>query len=140
MRARDATRSVLANRHADIAGPLLKSNLRSILTKVRSSADRLLFAQIAAIAGRHARWRPLSAAEEADAIGELAETADGRADLLAEYAGLALGCHEHEVDAPRYQRAAELCLKAGADATLIPRWIDEGRRRAAVAAQIPFSG
>ena len=107
---------------------------------MRSAADRILFAQIAAIAGRHARWRPLTAAEESAAIDELTETAAGRADVLAECAGLALGCHEHEIDAARYQRAAELCLKAGADATLIPRWIDEGRRRAAVAAQIPYSG
>jgi hypothetical protein len=107
---------------------------------MRSSADRLLFAEIAAMAGRHARWRPLTAAEEADAIDELTKAAAGRADILAEYAGLALGCHEHEIDADRYQRAAELCLKAGADATLISRWIDEGRRRAAAAAVIPFSG
>jgi len=113
--------------------------LCSILTKVKSAADRILFAQIAAIAGRHARWRALTAAEEAAAIDELTETAAGRADVLAEYAGLAIGCHEHEIDAARYQRAAELCLKAGADATLISRWIDEGRRRAAAAATIPFS-
>jgi hypothetical protein len=105
-----------------------------------SRDDRLLFARIAAISGRHARWRPLTEAEEADAIAELAEAAAGRADLLAECAGLALGCHEDGIDAPKFERAAGLCVKAGADATAIPRWIEEGRRRAAAARAIPYTG
>jgi hypothetical protein len=97
-------------------------------------------ARIAAVAGRHARWRPLTEAEEASAVAELAEVASGRADLLAEYAGVALGFHEHGLDAARYRRAAALCVRAGADPGLIPGWVAEGRRRAAVAAQVPFSG
>ncbi|HEY7144222.1 MAG TPA: hypothetical protein VH637_08245 [Streptosporangiaceae bacterium] len=98
-----------------------------------SDADRTLFAQIAATAARHARGRPLSAAEEGTAAEELAQAAQGRADLLAQYAGLALGCHEHAADAARYRQAAQLCLAAGADISLIPAWIDEGRRRIAAA-------
>lgn len=35
---------------------------------------------------------------------------------------------------------AELCRLAGADEDAIPRWIEEGRRRAASAALPPFSG
>ena len=99
-----------------------------------------MVAQIAAVAGRHARWRRLTEAEEARAVAELAEVASGRADLLAEYAGVALGFHEHGLDEARHRRAAGLCVKAGADPGLIPGWVVEGRRRAAVAAHVPFSG
>jgi hypothetical protein len=64
------------------------------------------------------------------AIAELAEAADGRADLLAKCAGLALGYGERQPEATHYQRMAELCIAAGADKTLIQRWIDVGRQRA----------
>ena len=36
--------------------------------------------------------------------------------------------------------AAQLCIEAGADETLIPRWIEEGRRRAENARRMPHSG
>jgi hypothetical protein len=58
----------------------------------------------------------------------LAQAADGRADLLVKCAGLALGYGERQPEAAHYQRMAELCLAAGADKTLIQRWIDIGRR------------
>jgi hypothetical protein len=106
----------------------------------RQSEDRLTSARIAAITRRHARARALTGAEEAAALTELAEVAAGHADLLAEQAGLALGFHEHDIDSPVYLQVAQLCLKAGADTTLISRWIEEGRQRAAVARQIPFTG
>ena len=96
--------------------------------------DRIIVARIAGAASRHARAHPLSHAEQQDAIAELAAVADGRADLLAEHAGLAIGCHEGDLDEPRHLRAAQLCINAGADTSLIPRWIEEGRRRAAAAA------
>jgi hypothetical protein len=35
---------------------------------------------------------------------------------------------------------ADLCIKAGADETLIPRWEEAGRRRAETASAIPYSG
>jgi hypothetical protein len=36
---------------------------------------------------------------------------------------------------------AELCIAAGADKTLIQRWIDVGRQRAATAATgVPYTG
>ena len=52
--------------------------------------DRLTSARIAAITRRHVRGRPLTGLEEAAALAELAEVADGRIDLLAQEAGLAI--------------------------------------------------
>jgi hypothetical protein len=102
--------------------------------------DRLTSARIAAITRRHVRGRPLSGAEEAAALAELAEVADGRVDLLAEKAGLAIGFHEQDADAPVYLQIAQLCIKAGADTARISLWIEEGRRRVAAARRQPFTG
>jgi len=102
--------------------------------------DRLRYAQIAGAAARHAQGWRLTADEEAVAITELAEAAAGRADLLAERAGTALGFGEGRPDAARYQQIAELCIAAGADQALIGRWIKVGRERAAAAAAIPYTG
>ena len=74
------------------------------------------------------------------AVAELAEAAAGRADLLAERAGTALGFGEGRPDAARYRQIAELCIAAGADPALIERWIKVGRERAATAAAIPYTG
>ena len=72
---------------------------------------------------------------------ELAQAAAGRADLLAKCAGLALGYGERQPEAAHYQAMAELCLAAGADTTLIQRWIDIGRQRATTtAAAVPYTG
>ena len=78
--------------------------------------------------------------EEAAALAELAEIAHGRVDLLAQEAGLAIGCHGQDVDAPMYLQIAQLCIKAGADTALISRWIEEGRRRVAAVRQTSFTG
>ena len=102
--------------------------------------DRLIYGRIAGTAARHApSWRP-GGPDNATTIAELAEIADGRADLLAQCAGLALGYGERQPEAAHYQRMAELCLAAGADQTLIQRWIDIGRQRATTTAAIPFTG
>ena len=74
------------------------------------------------------------------AVAELTEAAAGRADLLAERAGTALGFGEGRPDAGRYRQVAELCIAAGADRALIERWIEVGRERAATAAAIPYTG
>ena len=74
------------------------------------------------------------------AVAELTEAAAGRADLLAERAGTALGFGEGRPDAARYRQIAELCIAAGADQALIERWIKVGRERAATAAAIPYTG
>jgi hypothetical protein len=63
-------------------------------------------------------------------LAYLAELAAGRSDLLARYAGLAVGVREGGLDEKRYLRAAQLCIDAGADTSLIAHWIDIGRSRA----------
>jgi hypothetical protein len=101
--------------------------------------DRLRYAQIAGAAARHAQaW--LTAEQEAAAVAELAQAAAGRADLLAECAGTALGFGEGGQDAARYRQIAELCVAAGADPSLIGRWIAVGRERAAAARARPHAG
>ena len=102
--------------------------------------DRLHYAQIAGAVARHALGWRLTADEEAAAVAELAEAAAGRADLLAERAGTALGFGEGRPDAARYRQIAELCIAAGADPALIEGWIKVGRERAATAAAIPYTG
>ncbi len=107
----------------------------------RTDSGRLLSARLSGIALRHARWGSLTAAEEASGAAELKDVADGRADLLAEVAGLALGSAERR--GPEYesrgQAVAQLCRMAGADEALIPQWIEEGHRRAEAAKLPPFS-
>jgi hypothetical protein len=106
----------------------------------RPEADRLLVAQLTGEARHHARWRPLTGEEEAAALAELRTLAGGRADLLAEVAGIFEGTSEGELDEPLARSAARLCRQAGADTDAIPAWIEEGRRRAASARRPPFSG
>jgi len=102
-------------------------------------ADRIRNGRIAGIAAGHApAWRP-GGRRNAAAVAELAEVADGRADLLAKCAGLALGYGERQPEAA-HQRMAELCIAAGADKTLIQRWIDIGRQRATTTTAIPYTG
>ena len=104
------------------------------------SSDRLLYVRIIGTAAKHAPvWR-LGGQAKAVAIAELAEAADGRADLLAKCAGLALGYGERQPEAAHYQRMAELCIAAGADRSLIERWIAVGRQRAANARAMPHAG
>ena len=103
----------------------------------RPQADRLLVAEIYGEARHRARWRELSGDEEAAAVAELRTLAGGRADLLAEVAGIFEGTSEGELDEPLCRKAAGLCRKAGADLEAIPAWIEEGRRRRA--GRPPFS-
>ena len=106
----------------------------------RPQADRLLIAEIWGEARRRARWRELTEAEEIAAVGALRELAGGRADLLAEVAGILEGAREGEPDEPLARQAAMLARKAGADPGVIPVWVREGRRRRASARRPPFSG
>jgi hypothetical protein len=106
----------------------------------RPQADRILVAQLTGEARHHARWRPLTREEEAVALAELRALAGGRADLLAEVAGIFEGTSEGELDEPLARAAARLCRQAGADPEAIPAWIEEGRRRSANARRPPFSG
>lgn len=106
----------------------------------RPQADRILVAQLMGTARRHAVWRDLTEAEEGAAVAELRELAGGRADLLAEVAGLYEGAAEGQPGEARDRQAAALCRLAGADQAAIPAWIAEGRRRRAQADRPPFSG
>ena len=105
----------------------------------RADADRILVAQIDGTALHHARWRELTEAEYAAAVAALRELAAGRADLLAEVAGLLEGFGEGQLDEPLKRQAARLCRDAGADAAAIAAWVEEGRRRRAEAGRVPFS-
>ena len=105
----------------------------------RPQADRILVARLTGEARHHARWRDLTEAERAAAVGELRELAAGRADLLAEVAGIFEGTSEGELDEPLARQAAQLCRDAGADPDVIPAWIEEGRRRRTSAGLPPFS-
>ena len=91
----------------------------------------MLVAEIYGAARHRARWRELSSEEEAAAVAELRELAGGRADLLAEVAGIFEGTSEGEPNEPRARQAAVLCRKAGAAPEAIPAWIEEERRRRA---------
>jgi hypothetical protein len=73
-------------------------------------------------------------------VTEIRELAGGRGDLLAEVAGIFEGTSEGELDEPLCRQAAQLCRLAGADETLIPAWITEGRRRAEAARKPPHGG
>ena len=102
--------------------------------------DRILVAELTGTARHHARWRELAQDEQDAAVTELRELAGGRADLLAEVAGIFEGASDGELDEPLARQAAHLCRLAGADETLIPQWIAEGRRRAGAARMRPHSG
>jgi hypothetical protein len=104
---------------------------------IRPQADRILVAQLTGEARHRAKWRELTGDEEAAAVAALRELADGRADLLAEVAGVLEGTSEGELDEALARQAAQLCRLAGADEALIPQWVAEGRRRAANARMTP---
>jgi hypothetical protein len=106
----------------------------------RPQADRILVAQLTGEARHRAKLRPLTLGEEAAAVDALRELAGGRADLLAQVAGIFEGTSEGRHDEPLGRQAAGLCRKAGADPEAIPAWAEEGRRRAARAGLPPFSG
>ena len=101
----------------------------------------MLAGRLTSIAQRRARWGELTEDETAAAVAELQEIAGGRADLLAEVAGIALGTSEGRGEEYRAQAqaVAGLCRLAGADESLIPQWTDEGRRRAETRRHPPFS-
>lgn len=110
------------------------------MTGKRPQADRIVIAQLTGTAQHHAKWRKLTEAEHAVAVADLRELAAGRADLLAEVAGILEGFAEGEPHEPYERQAAQLCRDAGADPDQVPAWTDIGRQRAAGARQPPFSG
>ena len=101
--------------------------------------NRVIVAELTGEARRHAQWRPFTAEEEAAAVTELRALSVGRADLLAEVAGILQGTSEGELDEPIARSAARLCRQAGADpkAGPIRRRSRPGSRRAAAARRTP---
>ncbi|HUJ07320.1 MAG TPA: hypothetical protein VLX31_14520 [Streptosporangiaceae bacterium] len=95
--------------------------------------DRILLAQLTGLARNLAWKRPRTAGEKAAAAAELRDLADGRADLLAELAGRAIGLAEGRPDREEYELRGELAVQAGADPELIEPWIAEARLRAQAA-------
>jgi hypothetical protein len=105
----------------------------------RPQADRSLVGQLAGEAKHHARWRDLTGDDQAAAVAALRELAGGRADLLAEVAGIFEGTSEGEMDEPLTRQAAGLCRLAGADPEAKPGWVADGRRRREAARKPPLS-
>jgi hypothetical protein len=95
--------------------------------------DHAVVARLTETSRRHARRAALTPDQHLAAATELADSAAGRADLLAQCAGLAAGAHAGDPDEAVYLRAAQLCIDAGADQSQIPRWTREARPRAAPA-------
>jgi hypothetical protein len=96
--------------------------------------DGITTARLAGTAGQYASRDPLDVDA---AVAELREIAGGRADLLGEVAGRALGFGPGvggEVGAamwPRKALEAALLIAAGADLTRLPEWVTVGMERAA---------
>ena len=96
------------------------------------AGDRLITARISGVTARHT---PLSGAYpngEDAAIAEVRAVAQGRADLLAQFAGTYLGLSVAEVvDQLAAQKVAQAALaaRAGADMDLVGRWIPVGVTR-----------
>jgi hypothetical protein len=100
--------------------------------------DQLTVAQLTGVARRHAARREPTLEELATAVAELRELAGPRGDLLAQAAGLLTGFYRGTAETARARTAARYCRAAGADPDLIPRWIEEGERRAELARQEPY--
>lgn len=97
-----------------------------------TAADRLIIAEISGVTGRHMPLSGLYPHGEDAAIAAVRAVARGRSDLLAEFAGTALGLSSvQEVDQLAAQMVAQasLAARAGADMALVARWIPVGVKR-----------
>ncbi len=101
--------------------------------------DPITLARIAAVATRYTRTGTLTDEQRDQAITELAQLADGRTDLLAEHAGVALGFQDscEGFHAAQLGLEVELCVQAGADLSQLEHWRVVGHERATRARQIP---
>jgi hypothetical protein len=99
------------------------------IARRKPDPDGITTAQLAGTTGRYAGRKPLDV--EA-AVTELREIANGRADLLAERAGITLGFYAHENRDEWQRKALEAasCIAAGADLTRLTEWIAVGQERA----------
>jgi hypothetical protein len=92
--------------------------------------DLVLCARLAGTASRYADATGSDAYPAA--VAELRELAGGRADLLAQEAGLIWGSRSDGIplDWPHFERVVLYLIDAGADPEEVPGWFAEGRRRA----------
>ena len=97
-------------------------------------------AELTGEARHRTNWRPLTSHEENAAVTELRKLAGGRADLLAEVAGLFEGTSEGRLDELLCRQGAVLRRLAGADLEAFPVWIEEGRPPGDAAQMPPPSG
>lgn len=90
--------------------------------------DRYLEVALSGLARRHA----MEGTTDPEAIAELRLLAQGRSDLLAEAAGMAIGGYlaAPGMNDPRTLRAGWLLVAAGADPTLVTGHVDATRARA----------
>jgi hypothetical protein len=113
-----------------MASSLNKIELVSYSDSMRSpDTDEQMLAQIADVCRWYSVGGPPAAQRQATALAELAHITGGRTDLLARYAGQSLASHDSGPDATVHECAAQLCITAGADMTLIDRWARQSRRQ-----------
>ncbi|HEY8112864.1 MAG TPA: hypothetical protein VII16_08345 [Actinomycetes bacterium] len=99
------------------------------IARRKPDPDGIVTAQLAGTVGRYVSRKPLDV--EAT-VAELREIANGRADLLAERAGITLGFYAGENRDEWQHQALEaaLLIAAGADLTRLSEWIAVGQERA----------
>lgn len=91
--------------------------------------DEQMLDQIADVCRWYAVAGPPTGQRQAAALAELAHITGGRTDLLAQYAGRSLARQGSSPDNAARERAAHLCIAAGADMGLIERRRRESRPR-----------
>src|SRR5437899_1882798 len=86
--------------------------------------DPITLAMIAAVTSRYTRTGQLTEDQRSQAVTELTELADGRADLLAQHAGIALGFQDYRQGFETDQEglAAELCID---QCRLVKNWMQD---------------
>jgi citrate lyase beta subunit len=99
-----------------------------------SNADQILSAMIEGTARGLATDKEVT---EAEAVRKLRALAAGRADLLAEAAGVSLGFSGDDPTKWATRRAGELCIAARAEQDQLEHWIEVGRVRAEQAKAVP---
>jgi hypothetical protein len=105
--------------------------LAAVVQRPSSHSDRLIVASLNGAASRHAGWTNPDGEARDVAIAELWEIAEGRADLLAEAAGILSGFERAgDPAAERHRIMAGLLIDAGADSELLEHWTEVGERRA----------
>ena len=94
--------------------------------------DRLILAWISGVASRRCPFAGRPPERDGDAIAELAQAAQGRADLLAEHAGMCLGFAAADLIpqyAAKHIAVASLCIMAGGDMDQVALWIPVAFKR-----------